>query len=207
MTPEQSAAVANIREAIDNQPAHRAQRDDPVPVKTDDLRTLLSALDAAQAAEQAIDDELVTIGATLSTYPTPRDAVRALIDWHVAVALDPAVSSDAQALIDRGAAQAASREVPPPDDPPIPDPREETRRALIEWAMAYGRRVAAQAPREVPRLTERDMVACLVAASCIGTVKMSYDSGPYEITRTSINADRLCRAVESRVRELCGVAP
>ena len=45
-------------------------------------------------------------------------------------------------------------------------------------------------------LTEAQAVACLVEAGCVGTVKMSYDSGPYEITRTSINADRLIRAVE-----------
>lgn len=164
MTPEQSAAVANIREAIDNQPAHRAQRDDPVPVKTDDLRTLLSALDAAQAAEQAIDDELVTIGATLSTYPTPRDAVRALIDWHVAVALDPSVSSDARALIDRGA--------------------------------------AAQAPREAPRLTPQDIDELVLRVTYEGD-----ETTPWRAEWTQETGTPLIRAVESRVRELCGVAP
>ncbi len=45
-------------------------------------------------------------------------------------------------------------------------------------------------------LTERQIVACLVEAGCLGTVKMSYDSGPYEITRTSVNADKLARAIE-----------
>lgn len=45
-------------------------------------------------------------------------------------------------------------------------------------------------------LTERQIVACLVEAGCLGTVKMSYDSGPYEITRTSVNADKFARAIE-----------
>lgn len=35
----------------------------------------------------------------------PHKAVNDLISWHVQVALDPQVSSDAQALIDRGAAE------------------------------------------------------------------------------------------------------
>lgn len=35
----------------------------------------------------------------------PRKAVNDLIAWHVQVALDPQVSSDAQALIDRGSAE------------------------------------------------------------------------------------------------------
>ena len=45
-------------------------------------------------------------------------------------------------------------------------------------------------------LTERQIVDCIVRAGCLGTVKMSYDSGPYEITRTSINADRLVKEIE-----------
>lgn len=46
-------------------------------------------------------------------------------------------------------------------------------------------------------LTEQQLVRCLVEAGCTGTVKMSFDSGPYEITRTSINADRFARAIEA----------
>jgi len=50
----------------------------------------------------AIDDELVCchIGTT-DSFPDARAALKNLIDWHVSVALDPAVSSDAQALIDK----------------------------------------------------------------------------------------------------------
>ena len=43
---------------------------------------------------------------TVESFPTAQEALDALIDWHVAVALDPTVSSDAQALVDRGAAAA-----------------------------------------------------------------------------------------------------
>ena len=54
----------------------------------------------------AIDSGLVCahIG-TVESFPTAQAALAALINWHVQVAIDPEVSSDAQALIDRGAAQ------------------------------------------------------------------------------------------------------
>ena len=55
---------------------------------------------------------------------------------------------------------------------------------------------APVAPALVP-LTERQIVGCLVEAGCLGTVKMSYDSGPYEITRTTVNADKFARAIEA----------
>ena len=57
----------------------------------------------------------------------------------------------------------------------------------------------SKAPAAEPRtpLTEAQIVRCLVAAGCVGTVKMSFDSGPYEITRTSVNADRFARAIET----------
>lgn len=45
-------------------------------------------------------------------------------------------------------------------------------------------------------LTEQQSVSCIVEAGCLGTVKMSYDTGPYEITRTSFNADKLVKAIE-----------
>jgi len=56
--------------------------------------------------KQAIDDGLVTIESTTDSFETPRKALDALIDWHVSVAIDPRVSSEAQALIDRGRAEA-----------------------------------------------------------------------------------------------------
>lgn len=48
----------------------------------------------------AIDHELVMIGATVDTFDSPREAITELLDWHVQVALDPAVSSEAADLED-----------------------------------------------------------------------------------------------------------
>ncbi len=58
-------------------------------------------------------------------------------------------------------------------------------------------RAALTAPAaEVPEaMGEEQIVKCLVEASCIGVVKMSYDAGPYQITRPSINADKFARAL------------
>jgi hypothetical protein len=54
---------------------------------------------------EAIDSALIcTHLGTVDSFHTANQALEALIDWHVAVALDPAVSFSAQALIDRGAA-------------------------------------------------------------------------------------------------------
>lgn len=47
-----------------------------------------------------VDDMLTT--AHMVASDDPRESINRLIDWHVQVALDPSVSSDAQALIDRG---------------------------------------------------------------------------------------------------------
>ena len=60
--------------------------------------------------------------------------------------------------------------------------------------------------KPITGLTEREIARCLVASSCIGTVKMSYESGPYEITRTSINADRLAQAITRALAEKNGLA-
>lgn len=51
-------------------------------------------------------------------------------------------------------------------------------------------------PPALVGLSESQVVAALVESGCIGTVRMSYDSGPYEITRTSINADRFAKAIQ-----------
>ena len=56
----------------------------------------------------AVDYELVTCGATADSFDTPARAVKELIDWHVRVALDPAVSGDAAALVERGRKEASA---------------------------------------------------------------------------------------------------
>ena len=55
----------------------------------------------------------------------PRAAIRDIIDWNVRIALDPAVSSDAQALIDKG--RAMRDEWRPASEPPDSD------RLVIVW--------------------------------------------------------------------------
>ena len=56
-------------------------------------------------------------------------------------------------------------------------------------------------PQQAEPLSEADIVRCAVESGCVGTVKMTFDSGPYEITRTSINADRFARAIERLITE------
>ena len=48
-------------------------------------------------------------------------------------------------------------------------------------------------------LSESEIVVCIAKAGCIGTVKMSYESGPYDIYRPSINASRLYDAIEAAI--------
>ncbi len=56
--------------------------------------------------------------------------------------------------------------------------------------------LAEQAPARVP-LTEQQIVACITKADCHGgAMRMSYGSGPYEITRPTLNALAIVRAIE-----------
>ena len=55
---------------------------------------------------QAVDEALIACALDCtSSHDDPKAALSKLIDWHVQVALDPAVSSAAQALIDADRAQ------------------------------------------------------------------------------------------------------
>lgn len=54
--------------------------------------------------KESVIDELVTTHIYNEKHDAdPRFAIKDLINWHVTMALDPSISSDAQALIDRGA--------------------------------------------------------------------------------------------------------
>jgi hypothetical protein len=74
------------------------------------LRECKSALAAERAKpnpwRDAVDDALVCAGLDC-TLPddSPRNAIYRLVQWQVRIMLDPLVSSEAQALIDRGAAE------------------------------------------------------------------------------------------------------
>lgn len=69
----------------------------------DQLRTAIAAERERNPWRMAIDDALVTAHLGVAT-DDPYDDLNLLLDWHHDIWLDPAVSSDAQALIDRGAA-------------------------------------------------------------------------------------------------------
>ena len=70
-----------------------------------DLRAELAHLDPWR---DAIDAELVCLHlGTADSFHSANEALDALINWHIATALDPAVSAAAQALVDRGRAAVA----------------------------------------------------------------------------------------------------
>ncbi len=81
---------------------------------------------------ETVHDELVATW-TLSSEnkDDPRKALQDIINWHVRVALDPAVSSDAQALIERGKAMRDGWR-------PASEPPEDGRRVLIWVATEPG---------------------------------------------------------------------
>lgn len=67
-------------------------------------RELIALLDTELSAFKAIDNEMVTC--CLGVCKDPVNDLYNIINWHVDVALDPAVSSDAAALIEKGRSQA-----------------------------------------------------------------------------------------------------
>lgn len=75
-------------------------------------REQLTAAHAAELAkykaiEDAVDHELViSLEATLDSYPSAKEAVKELLDWHSEVAIDPQVSIAARALIEQGRREA-----------------------------------------------------------------------------------------------------
>ena len=76
------------------------------------VKDLRAALAHPDPWRDAIDAELVCLHlGTADSFPSANEALDALINWHVSVALDPAVSSDAQALIDKGATQPQAEPV------------------------------------------------------------------------------------------------
>lgn len=118
--------------------------------------------------------------------------------------------------------------------PPLPDWREHVEQRLRQWRQSFvnksGDRLALddfmdaasmedlvdfvcdewaappapQTQRPV-RLTDEQSVKCLVEADCVDTVKMTYESGPYEITVPTMRARLLISAVEAEVLRLNGI--
>ena len=50
----------------------------------------------ADAWKAAVDHELTALHSTADSFANPREAVRALIDWHISVERDPAVNEMAR---------------------------------------------------------------------------------------------------------------
>lgn len=76
-------------------------------------------LDAAQPSadlwRSTVEQMLATTEQVASD--DPRESLDRLIDWHVAVAMDPLVSSDARALVQRGRGEVAAQPSADPTDP------------------------------------------------------------------------------------------
>lgn len=66
------------------------------------------------------------------------------------------------------------------------------------------RRAQPAAPALVP-LSEREIVKCIADSGCIGTVKMSFESGPYDIDRPSLNATKLVDVVTASLARINGL--
>lgn len=66
--------------------------------------------------KDAVDHELVTMQSTADSYPTPKAAVAALINWHVSVAQDPLVNG----LAPSPGIDAAGQKPDDPMDWPLP---------------------------------------------------------------------------------------
>ena len=74
--------------------------------KYDRIAAFAALAQPANDWKDAVIDELVTTHILTVEHETnPRKAVKDAIAWHCEIALDPSVSSDAQALIDRGKPQ------------------------------------------------------------------------------------------------------
>lgn len=79
-----------------------------VSMTFDQLAAFAAALDGPW--KEAVINELVVAHIYQAKHDThPRQAIQDVISWNTDVALDPLVSSDAQKLIDRGAAEERAR--------------------------------------------------------------------------------------------------
>lgn len=68
-------------------------------------------------------------------------------------------------------------------------------RSLLGPFKAEAERDALKAAMPVGELTESVLMNCIAEAGCFGTVKLSYESGPYDIDRPTLNATKLARAI------------
>ena len=107
---KRQASKSLLEQALDALELARDAHCLPGPVNTlvyQAINSISAELAQENPWRDAIDAELICchIG-TVESFPTAKYALNELINWYVKVALDPAVSTAAQALIDRGAAVA-----------------------------------------------------------------------------------------------------
>lgn len=104
-----------LQQSLDAHMYHRGQTRpiDRTDAVIEALRTRLAQPAPAVPADPWKSAVIDRIAATCMDAPQdepPASILRRIIDWEVAVALDPAVSDAAQALIDKGAAAPVVRE-------------------------------------------------------------------------------------------------
>lgn len=68
--------------------------------------------------------------------------------------------------------------------------------AAQKWPSTHRLEPLYAHPPVAQPLSEREIVACLAAAGCFGTVRMSYETGPYDIDRTTVNSDKLATELQ-----------
>lgn len=75
------------------------------------------------------------------------------------------------------------------------------RAAIARWGAQPAPAASQKPPTQVQAgavpLTERQIAQCIVSAGCVGTVKMSFESGPYSIDRPTLNATKLVQSIEA----------
>lgn len=47
------------------------------------------------------------------------------------------------------------------------------------------------------KMSDERLMKCIVAARCLGTVQMSFETGPYSVSVPSADANNLCAAIEA----------
>jgi hypothetical protein len=155
------------------------------------LRDALEALAAQGASARAVAPQA---GSDSTASHPPVDAFPALHALTEAV-LTRADNDYMARRIDEAVQVMASRGWTPPV--PWPDPEFfATKTAPGRDSTPPASHPEAQPAEQRKPLTEAQLARCIGEAGCYGKVTMSFDSGPYEITRPSINATRLCQAIE-----------
>jgi threonine dehydratase len=127
------------------------------------------AIATANEWREAVDDALVCAGLDcLAPDAHPRDSLCRLIEWRLTLALDPAVSSDAAALIERGRREAMEEAAV--SCAAVLDEKEEARALQASYA-------AKGTPDELDRLRHWATVSTFNAGirRCVAAIRAAKD--------------------------------